>query len=86
MSDQTPQTDPRILLTAVQQMDRIARRFRRKLRDAAVELSGDAGHSVPIGPDTIAEAVPLVCRELLSDAGSHLGDERGSDGQRPRAA
>ena len=74
------------MLTAVQQMDELARRFRRRLRDIAVELSGEAGHSVPIGPDTIAQAVGLVCRELLSDTPSGLGDERASHADEKAAA
>lgn len=86
MSNLSAQTEPRILLTAVQEMDHLARQFRRRLRDIAVELSREAGQSGPIGPDTILEAVPLVCRELLSDPNSHSADERGSDGETRDAA
>jgi len=86
MSDQHPPDNPRILLTAIQEMDRLARWFRCRLRDVAVELSQDAGRAVPIGPDTVAEAARSVCRELLSDTGSDSSDERGSDGQGRRAA
>ncbi len=86
MSNQPPQMEPRILLTAIQELDQLARRFRRRLRDAAVELSREAGHPAPIGPDTILEAMPRACRELLADPGSASGDERGSHGQKKEAA
>ena len=86
MSGQAQPGNVRISLRAVQEMDELALRFRRRLRDLAIELSREAGHAEPIGPDTVAQALPLVCGELLSQDGSGLGDERGSDGQRPRAA
>ena len=86
MSSQTAQSEPRLLLTAVQELDRLARHFRRRLRDVAVQLSPQAGLSSPIGPQAILEAVPLVCRELLSAAGGNLTDARGPDGPKEEAA
>jgi len=80
------QFEPRILLAGVQELDQLARRFRRILRDAAVKLSEEAGDSAEIGPDTILEAVPFACLRLLSDLGSDCGDERGSDGSKQEAA
>ena len=73
MSAQPISTEPRISLAAVEELDRLARGFRRRLRDVAVELSGAAGHSMAIGPETIREAVPLVCRELLLRPSPHFG-------------
>lgn len=86
MSDQPPSNNPRISLTAIQEMDRLARRFRCRLRDVAVNLSQDAGRAVPIGRDTVVEAARSVCRELLSETGPDSNNARGLDGQRPRAA
>jgi hypothetical protein len=86
MSSQLAQTEPRILLTAVRELDQLARRFRRRLRDVAVELLGKAGHSGPIGPETVLAALPLVCGELLADAGSRSGDGRDLDGRKKEAA
>ena len=86
MSGQALPANARISLQAVREMDEVALRFRRRLRDLAIELSREAGHAEPIGPDTVAHALRLVCGEFLSQDGSGLGDERGSDGQRPRAA
>jgi hypothetical protein len=80
------QFEPRILLTGVQELDRLARLFRRTLRDAAVKLSGEAGDSAPIGPDAVLEAVPSACEKLLADLGFDCGDERGSDGSKQEAA
>jgi len=80
------QTEPRILLTAIQEMDKLARRFRRRLREVGVELSRKRGYVGPIGPDAIREAVPLACQELLTDIGSDSTDERGLDGETPEAA
>jgi hypothetical protein len=70
----------------MQELDRIARRFRRKLRDAAVELSGEEGDLAAIGPDAVLNAVSLACREMLSEFDSDCSDERGSDGARREAA
>ncbi len=86
MPDERPTDEPRILITAIQEMDRLARRFRRRLRKVAMELSKDAGRTGPIGPDLVAEAARLLCRESLSDTDTDSSDDRGSDGQRPRAA
>jgi hypothetical protein len=80
------QFEPRILLAGVQELDRLARLFRRRLRDAAVELLGETGDSVHIGPEAVLEAVPLACQKLLADLGSDCGDERGSDGSTQEAA
>ncbi|MGD0897915.1 MAG: hypothetical protein ABR915_08760 [Thermoguttaceae bacterium] len=82
MSNQALQSDPQILLTAVRELDRLARRFRRKLRDVAVELSREAGHLAPIGPETVLQAVPRACQELLSKLNPGFGEERGSDGRK----
>ncbi len=86
MSNQTPQIEPQILVTGVQQLDQLARRFRRILRDVALQLSQETGHSEPIGPEVILQAVPLACRELLKDLGSGFGDERDADGHKKEAA
>ncbi len=86
MSNQPPQIEPRIWLTGVQQLDQLARRFRRKLRDSALKLSQETGHSAPIGPDIILHAVPSACRDLLADLGSGFGDEGDSDGHKKEAA
>lgn len=86
MSNQTPQTEPRISLAAVREMDQLARRFRRRLRDVAVELLGEKGCSTPISPETILEAAPLVYREMLSNPGAYFGEERGLDGRTHEAA
>ena len=86
MPNEPTQIKPRIWLTGVQQLDQLARRFRRKLRDAALKLSQEAGDSAPIGPDIVLQAVPITCRDLLSDLGFGFGDEGDSDGHRKRAA
>ncbi len=86
MSSQPLKIEPRILLTGVQQLDQLSRRFRRKLRDVALQLSQERGHSARIGPDIILQALPSACRELLSDLGASFGDERGSDGHKKEAA
>jgi len=86
MLNQASQTEPRILLTGIQELDQLARRFRRRLRDVAVQLSQETGHLTPIGPDIILRAAPIACRELLSDLGSDFGDERVSDGRKKEAA
>ncbi len=80
-----PQLEPRLLLTGVQELDRLARRFRRTLRDTAVKLSAEAGGPAAIGPEAVLEAVPRACRELLSDLGSDDGCERGADGSTQEA-
>ncbi len=80
------QLEHRISLTGIQELDRLARRFRRTLRDTAVILLAEAGDSAAIGPDTVREAMPFACGELLSDLGSGCGDERGPDGSRQEAA
>jgi hypothetical protein len=86
MANQPPQIEPRILLTGVQELDQLARRFRRRLRDFALQLSQETRHSAPIGPEIILQAVPRACRELLSDLGSDFGGESGSDGHKKEAA
>lgn len=86
MSNQIPHTEPRISLAAVREMDQLARLFRRRLRDVAVELLGENGCSTPISPETILEAAPLVYREMLSNPGTCFGEERGSDGRTHEAA
>ena len=86
MSEQPLPSEPRIALEAIREMDEIARQFRRRLRACAVQLWQGAERSTPIGPGIISEAIPLACQQMLSDADSHLRDERESDGQRPQAA
>lgn len=86
MPNQPPQTDPRISLAAVREMNELARRFRHRLRDVAIELSGKARKSSPIGLETILQAVTHVCREISADPAARLGDERGSDGKTQEAA
>ena len=86
MSKQGPQIEPRIMLTGMQELDQLAGRFRRILRDVALQLSQETGHPAPIGPDIILQAVPRACRGLLSDLGSGCGEERGSDGPKKEAA
>ena len=86
MSSQPPQIEPRILLTGIQQLDQLALRFRRRLRDVALQLSRETGDDAPIGPEIILQAVPRACRGLLSDLGSGCGEERGSDGPKKEAA
>jgi hypothetical protein len=86
MSVQGGLADARISVRAVRQMEGLALRFRRRLRDIAVELSRQAGHEGPIGADPVVKALPLVCRELLSEAGSDLSDEGEAHGRRPEAA
>jgi hypothetical protein len=61
------QSQPRLLLTGMKEIDRLALCFRRRLRDAAVELLEEAGDSAAIGPDTVLAAVPAACRGWLSD-------------------
>ena len=86
MPNQVPQAEPRISLAAVREMEQLARRFRHRLRDVAVELSTEKGRSTPIGPETILEAVPQVCGEIMSNPGARFDDERGSDGRAREAA
>ena len=86
MSGQPSQAEPRMSLTAVQELDRLARQFRRRLRDLALELSQEAGHPGPIGPNTILEAVPLACQELLCASGSASCDGGDSNGRERDAA
>lgn len=86
MSEQPVSAEPRISLEAIRKMDDVGRRFRRQLRDCAVQLSQADGSGVLISPETISKALPLVCRELLSAAGSDREDERGSDDRRSEAA
>ena len=80
------QSEYGISLMGMQELDRLTRRFRRTLRDAAVRLLTEAGDSAAIGPDTVREATPFACRELVSDLGSGCSDERGADGSRREAA
>jgi hypothetical protein len=85
MSRQPIASEPRILLTAVQELDRLARQFRRRLRDRALELSREAGQSGPVGPEMVLRAVPLACRELSATTAPPC-EERGLDGPRQDAA
>jgi len=80
------QFEPRILLAGMQELDRLAHYFRRTLRDAAVQLLQEAGDSAAIGPEIVLEAVPLACRNLLSDLSPNCGNERGLDGSSQEAA
>ena len=86
MSQQAPQAELRITLTAIQELDRLARQFRRRLCDLAVELSYGGGHFGPIGPDDILKAAPLVGRELVAGFGCEADSTRSSDGQERDAA
>ena len=86
MGNHSPQAEPQILVTAVRELDDLSRRFRRRLRDVALELARGVGNSTPIGPDTIRAALPQVCREMLSELASHRGEARGLDGGEQRAA
>lgn len=86
MPQQPPSAEPRISLETIRKMDDLARGFRRKLRDRAVQLSQANASGVLISPETISEALPSVCRELLSAAGSKPKDQRDSDDRRPEAA
>jgi hypothetical protein len=81
-----PKSEPRILLTGLQNLDRIARRFRCRLRDAALKLSVESKDSAIIGPEKILQAVPIVCRELLSDLDSEGDEESDSHGTTQEAA
>jgi hypothetical protein len=86
MPQQTPSAEPRISLEAIKRMDDLARGFRRKLRDRAVQLSQADASGALISPEIIGEAMPFVCRELLSAADSKPKDQRDSDDRRPEAA
>jgi len=86
MSQQPASSEPRISLEAIRKLDDLARGFRRRLRDCAVQLSQANGSGVLICPETISEALPLACRELLSAAGRNPENQRGSDDRRPEAA
>jgi hypothetical protein len=85
MPEQIQPTRTRISLAAVQQLDQLARRFRRQLRDVALELSQAEGDSL-LTPDTVLRAVPVECRRLLSGHDSSLDDERGPDVPEEEAA
>ena len=76
--------EPRISLAAVEELDDLARGFSRRLRDVAVEFSGGAGHSMPIGPEAILEAVPLVCGKLLLRSTPISGFDRALSVELPR--
>ena len=84
MSGDLPPTVPRFPLRSIQAMDELAREFRRMLRDHAVRLSSPAGGASLVTPELVAHALPLACGQLL-DA-EEMADERGMDGQEPRAA
>ena len=86
MLSQPPQIKPQILLSGVQQLDELARQFRRKLRDVALQLSQETRDAAPIGPEIILQAVPGACRKLLTDLGSGFGEIRDSDDQKKEAA
>ena len=84
MSGDLPPTVPRFPLQTIQTMDELAREFRRVLRDHAVRLSSPSGGASLVTPELAAQALPLACGELLHREG--MADERGMDGQEPRAA
>ena len=86
MCQQPASSEPRILLEAIRKLDDLARDFRRRLRDCAVQLSQASGSGVLIRPETISEALPIACREMLSAAGHNPENQRGSDDRRPEAA
>ena len=86
MPQQPPSAEPRISLEAIRKMDELARGFRRKLRDRAIHVSQANASGMLISPETIGEALPSVCRELLSAADSKPKDERDLDDRRPEAA
>jgi len=86
MSGPTQPDNARILLRAVEEMDKLALRFRRRLRDRAIELSQEGGQLESIGPDAVARALPLVCEEFLAENKTGSDDERDADGRRPHAA
>jgi hypothetical protein len=86
MSQQTPQAESRITLAAVQELDRLARQFRRRLRDLAVESSCGAGNLGPLGPDDILKALPLAVRELAAGSGCKPDNESSLHGQDREAA
>lgn len=84
MSDESPPVAPRFPLRTIQAIDDVAREFRRKLRDQVVRLSSLSGDASLASPDTIQDALPLACQELIS--GRATANERGVDGREPRAA
>jgi histone H3/H4 len=86
MSQEAPQAELRITVSAIQELDQLARRFRRRLRDLAVELAGKAGRSGPIGTDDILRAVPLVAAEWVANFSGPAENERGLGGQEQDAA
>jgi hypothetical protein len=63
-----------ISVMGVQELDRLANHFRRKLRDAAVKWSEDVGDSDEIGPDDVRGSAGVACRELLSDLACDSGE------------
>jgi hypothetical protein len=75
-----------MLLTAAQELDRLAREFRRTLRDSAVKLSQGAADLEPIGPHSILAALPLACQQLLRAAESTSRDGGDSSGRKRDAA
>ncbi|MBC8872606.1 MAG: hypothetical protein H8E44_24490 [Planctomycetes bacterium] len=84
MSGELPPTVPRFPLQTIRAMDELAREFRRVLRDHAVRLSSPSGDASLVTPELVARALPLACGELLHE--EEMADERGLDGQKPRAA
>lgn len=79
-------TEPRIMLTAVRCMDEIARRFRRRLRQTAIELARHRGQDSVIDSDAVLRAVPLAYRELLCETDCDSEEKRDSRGERDEAA
>jgi hypothetical protein len=84
MVGQDPASIPRFPLQTIREMDRLARVFRRKLRDHVIRLSSNGDDASLADPEIVAEALRPACDELVSERAAV--DERGADDQEPRAA
>lgn len=86
MSEQISPPSPRILLAAAREMDGLARRFRCRLREVALDLAQQDGGPVVITPETVARAVPVVSQEFHLNARPRLERQEDPDGRNSEAA
>jgi hypothetical protein len=84
MLGQDPASIPKFPLQTIREMDLLAQEFRRRLRDHVIRLSSSRDSASLAPPEIVAEALRPACDDLISQRATV--DERGVDGQEPRAA
>ena len=85
MADQEKSADQRISFRAIREMDGLMWQFRRRLREAAMELSAKSSSPTLVTSRVLPQATRLVCNEILASTRPQADDEGDTHGKRDAA-